>query len=247
MLVLISPAKTLDFTDNENKLIPATQPLFNKEVEDLIEIVKKLSIQDIMDLMDVSEKIAQLNFERFQTFAEQPLKQALFAYKGDVYQGFELDEYKEKEFNFAEKHLRIISGLYGLLKAFDLIKPYRLEMSTILANAKGKNLYQFWQEKITAAINQEEDKVIINLASKEYSDAILLKKLNKTIINIIFKELHKGEYKIIGIQAKKARGMMANYIIRKSIDNVEELKKFDYANYSFNKELSSAGEYIFTR
>lgn len=247
MLVLISPAKTLDFSDNGNKLVPATQPLFNKEVEELIEVIKKLSIQDIMDLMDVSEKIAQLNFERFQTFVEQPLKQALFAYKGDVYQGFELDKYQEKEFKFAEKHLRIISGLYGLLKAFDLIKPYRLEMSTILSNAKGKNLYQFWQEKITAAISQEEDEVIINLASKEYSDAILLKKLNKPIINIVFKELHKGEYKIIGIQAKKARGMMANYIIRNFIDNVEELKKFDYANYSFNKELSSAGEYIFTR
>lgn len=247
MLVLISPAKTLDFTSDLPKDTPISNCKFSEEVNELIAVAKNLSIEDIIALMDVSEKIAKLNFERFQQFDQQPLKQALFAYKGDVYQAFELDQYQIKEFNFADQHLRIISGLYGLLKPFDLIQPYRLEMATNLANANGKNLYQFWQGKISEAINQEQDELVINLASKEYSNAILAKELKKPIINIVFKEKHKGEYKIIGIQAKKARGIMANYIIRNFIEKAEELKKFNCDEYSFNQQFSTTDEYVFTR
>ncbi len=246
MLVIISPSKTLDFNDNNfSTQLNCAVPKYEKESLELVKELKKLSPQQISKLMDISEKLSALNFDRFNNFSEQKSKPALCAYKGDVYQGFELEKYDSKDFEFANSHLRIISGLYGILKPLDLIKPYRLEMSINLPNSKGKNLYDFWQDKITEHLNNENQELIVNLASNEYSSVIKRSKLNKKVIDVVFKEMHKGVLKIIGIQAKKARGMMANFIIQNKITNIKDLKKF--SPYKFNESLSSEEEYVFTR
>ena len=247
MLLLLSPAKTLDFSDNVPIQITTSTPKFLKEACELVQILQKYSAQDIAKLMSLSEKLSELNFQRFQEFNKQNSKAALYAYKGDVYEGFELNEYKEAEIKFANEHLRIISGLYGVLKPLDLIQPYRLEMSINLINPKGRNLYNFWNEKLTDNLNEEQDDIIINLASQEYSSAIITSKLTKPIINIVFKEQHKGEYKIIGIHAKKARGVMANFIIRNFIKDTKEIKEFCLNGYQFKPEFSSKEEYVFVR
>ncbi len=254
MLILISPAKTLDFNDNVPKKVNFSQPKFYQEANELVHILQTYSVKDLAKLMDLSEKLSDLNYQRFQKFLNQidqnnksSFKQAIYAYKGDVYQGFTLESYHDKELKFANDHLRIISGLYGLLKPLDLIQPYRLEMSMPIPNLYGKNLYDFWNNKITNALNDEKSDVIINLASQEYSSAILKNKLNKPIINITFKEKSKDRYKIIGLHAKKARGSCANFIICNSIDRLEDIKKFNLNNYQFRDDFSSEEEYVFVR
>jgi cytoplasmic iron level regulating protein YaaA (DUF328/UPF0246 family) len=247
MLMLISPSKTLDFSDNLPNNLKGSNPFFAKEASQLVQVLEKYSSQDISELMSLSDKLGQLNYQRFQNFASQPQKPALYAYKGDVYEGFELNTYKQEDIAFANQHLRIISGLYGVLKPLDLIKPYRLEMSINLPNNKGKNLYLFWENKITNKLNEEQDDLVINLASQEYFSAINPKILNKKIINITFKEKHKDGYKIIGIHAKKARGIMANYIILNSINKASQIKDFNLNGYIFSSQLSSENEYVFIR
>ena len=245
MLVLLSPSKTLDFSDNVPTDIITSSPFFSKEALELAHILQRYSAEEISKLMSISPKLSDLNHQRFAEFSTTKKKPALYAYKGDVYEGFELDKYQDAEIAFANKSLRIISGLYGILKPLDLIVAYRLEMSINLSNNHGKNLYLFWKEKLTQQLNEESASVIINLASQEYSSAIGT--LNKPKIDIVFKETYKEDYKIIGIHAKKARGVMANFIIRNKINQAEQLKDFDLNNYNFMQNFSTEEKYVFVR
>ena len=242
MLILLSPAKTLDFSSELPDNLTTSKPFFDKESLKLVDILQKYSVEDFGKLMSLSPKLADFNYQRFKNFPSQEERPAIFAYKGDVYKGFELNKYTEEHLTFTNNSLRIISGLYGILKPLDLIKPYRLEMSINLPNAKGKNLYYFWDNKITKKL-EEEDDVIINLASQEYSSAIKA----KNMINITFKESHKGSYKIIGIHSKKARGVMANWIMLNLIKDPESLKTFSLNGYKLSPQLSSDNEYVFIR
>ncbi|MGB4191345.1 MAG: peroxide stress protein YaaA [Rickettsiales bacterium] len=251
MLILLSPAKTLNFNCNVPKEISTSIPDFTYEAWQLAEILKTYSAESLGKLMHISPKLSQLNYERFQNFSRNYTdinsKPAIYTYNGDVYEGINLETYTNEQLLFINKNLRILSGMYGILKPFDLIQAYRLEMSTSLGNDKGKNLYQFWGDKITQALNAEANEYIINLASQEYSAAINLKKLKKPLINIIFKEKVQNEYKIIGIHAKKARGLMANFISTALLDNPEHLKHFDVQQYRFSSDFSSSSEYVFVR
>ncbi|MDQ3396000.1 MAG: peroxide stress protein YaaA [Bacteroidota bacterium] len=254
MLIIISPSKTQDFSTGSSIKLK-TQPSFLAETGLLVKELKKKSVKQIIKLMDVSPQIASLNFERYKQFhtpfTPDNAKQALLAFKGDVYTDIEVDDYKKEELQFAQKHLRILSGLYGLLQPLDLIQPYRLEMKIKLKYKRRKNLYQFWGSRITELLNEDlkksNDKVLINLASKEYFKVIQEKDLQAKVITPIFKDYKNGEYKIIAIFAKRARGMMTNYIIRNNIENVEEIKLFHQAGYNYDDNLSGENEWVFNR
>ncbi|WP_073097246.1 peroxide stress protein YaaA [Cyclobacterium lianum] len=250
MIVLISPAKTLDYSTTDIGL--NTKPAFQKETKELVGILKKKSSKAIRELMHVSDNIASLNEERFRQFEDEftveNSKQALLAFKGDVYTHIDVDAFSEADFAFAQKHLRILSGLYGLLRPMDLIQPYRLEMKTKLKNKKGKDLYSFWGDKIASAINESaKGDPVINLASKEYFKAVNKKALKSRVIDVIFKEFKDGEYKNIGIFSKQARGLMTDFIIKNKIENPEELKTFDKGGYEFSVNKSSEEEWVFVR
>ena len=249
MITIISPAKTLDLSTPE--FVNSTEPIFQKDIKELVDIMKKKSSTAIMELMGVSENLAQLNEERFKTFQKtftpDNSKQALLAFKGDVYQQLKVENYTEKEFDFAQEHVRILSGLYGLLRPLDLIQPYRLEMGLKLENKKGKDLYEFWGTKIAKALNETGADTIINLASQEYFKAIDQKTLKAKIITPNFKEYKDGKYKIIGIFAKKARGLMTNYIIENKIDKAEKLKIFNEEGYEYSEQFSTKDEWVFIR
>ncbi|NYT26983.1 MAG: peroxide stress protein YaaA [Candidatus Thiodubiliella endoseptemdiera] len=249
MLAVISPSKTQDF--NPVDLTTYTQTRQIKESKALIRILKSKTQDDIGELMSISEKLAILNFERFQIF-KTPLtlanaKQALLAFKGDVYTGIDAPNLDTEDLTFAQDALRMLSGLYGVVRPLDLIAPYRLEMGTRLVNPKGKNLYEFWGDKISKILNEDESEVIINLASNEYFKGIDKKSLNAKIINIAFKERKNDQYKIIGIYAKRARGLMVNYMIKNRLTNPESLKAFDSEGYQFKPELSDDTIWVFTR
>lgn len=254
MLALISPAKTLDFdTPAHTKVHSKGQ--FLSEAQALIEQLKPLSPQDISSLMKISDPLGQLNFARFHSF-KQPFtaknsKPALLAFKGDVYTGLDAESLSEADFEFAQEHLNILSGLYGLLKPLDRIQPYRLEMGTRFANSEGKDLYAFWGNKITDALNQtlakHQQPVLINLASNEYFKAVNKKHLKADIITPVFKDQKNGQYKIISFYAKKARGMMAAYIIQNRLNDPEQLKSFNVAGYSYNESMSTQKDWVFTR
>ncbi|WP_114748960.1 peroxide stress protein YaaA [Pleomorphovibrio marinus] len=250
MITLLSPSKTLDYSDSTISLKSA--PDFKKEIGELVGIMKKKSPSKLKSLMKVSDDLANLNAERFQNFEkefnEQNAKQALLAFKGDVYTKIDVEEFSPEDFEFAQQHLRILSGLYGLLKPLDLIQPYRLEMGTRLSNPKGKNLYSFWGTKIAKAINEVlDDNLVINLASQEYFKSVEIKALKAEVITPVFKEYRNGNYKVIGIFAKQARGMMANFIIKERINQPEKLKLFDGGGYSFDDKLSNQQEWVFIR
>jgi uncharacterized protein len=205
----------------------------------------------LMQLMDISENLAQLNRERYKnfkkTFEPQNSKQALLAFKGDVYTKIDVEKYSSEDFEFAQKHVRILSGLYGLLKPMDLIQPYRLEMGIRLENKKGKNLYDFWGSRIAKAINDvAKGYPVINLASQEYFKAVDVQKLSSKIITPVFKEFKNGKYQVIGLFAKQARGMMTDFIIKNRINNPEELKVFNSGKYEF-KEENERGEWLYIR
>lgn len=253
MIIVISPSKTLDFS--ANPFHTYTQPRQLEQSQELIETAKQLSPEDLAGLMKISEKLSQLNWQRYQDF-QQPFsldnaKQALLAFKGDVYVGIASESYDKEDFAFAQKHLRILSGLYGALRPLDLIQPYRLEMGTQLKNNHGKNLYEFWGTQVTEIINQDLSghslPLLINLASNEYYKAIKPKVLNAKILTLAFKENKAGIYKTIGIHAKRARGLMTNYIIKNRLTNAEQIKSFNNENYGFNKSLSSEKEWVFSR
>ena len=254
MLVVVSPAKTLDY---ESPLATErfSQPEFVEHSAELIEECRKLTPVDISALMKVSDKIAGLNVARFEQwseiFTQDNARQAILAFKGDVYTGLDAETLSNEDFDYAQNHLRMLSGLYGLLKPLDLMQPYRLEMGTRLANARGTNLYQFWgniiTDKLNEALNAQGDNVLINLASNEYFKAVKPKNLDGQVITPVFKDCKNGQYKVISFYAKKARGMMARYIIENKIDSVEALTQFDTAGYYFVEEESNAKELVFKR
>ena len=251
--MLISPAKTLDFSQSDYK--EHTLPVFLKESKQLISILKKKSVPEIKTLMKVSDKIAILNVERYHNFktpfSSQNAKQAILAFQGDVYRGLNAADFNKKDFEFSQKHLRILSGLYGVLKPLDLMQAYRLEMGTRLEHKAGSNLYQFWGDKITEQLNADltaqKDDIILNLASKEYFKSVNPKRLNGRLIEVNFKEEKDDKFKIVAFFAKKARGMMCHYVIKNKIKKLNDLKGFDYENYCYNEALSTADSYIFTR
>lgn len=254
MLHVISPAKTLDF-ETAPAINDHTQPQFLQHSQELIEQLRQLTPYDVSSLMGISEKLGELNAQRFQEwqlpFSPRNAKQAVLAFKGDVYTGMQAELFSKKDFTFAQQHLRILSGLYGLLRPLDLIQPYRLEMGTGFANARGKNLYHFWGDILTGQLNSElknrKEKKVVNLASTEYWSAVNPRKLDADVITPIFKDQKNGQYKIISFFAKKARGMMSAYIIQQQLKHAEAIKEFTTAGYRFNESLSTASDWVFTR
>ncbi len=254
MIILTSPAKTLD--ENAGKNIEnTTEPQFTREALQLVRILKKKKRHELQDLMSISENLAGINVARYKTFQKEfnldNANPSIYAFKGDVYQGLNVEDMTGEDLAFAQKHLRILSGLYGVLRPLDLMQAYRLEMGTSLENKRGKNLYHFWGDKITNAINKElknhEDQHIINLASNEYFKAINKKKLKYPVTNIGFKEWRNGKLSFLSFNAKKARGMMIHYIIKNRIQEIEHLQGFDYDGYGFDEEASTGNNMLFTR
>jgi len=254
MLTVISPAKTLDFETpalTEEYSLPAHL----RQSRQLIKRLRQFSAEDLSQLMGVSSNIAELNAERFKRwktpFKPENARQAVFAFKGDVYIGLDAYTMSEDNIQFAQKHLRVLSGLYGLLRPLDLMQAYRLEMGTRLDTDQGTNLYQFWDSRITTAINRElstmESPVLVNLASNEYFKSVKPKALKADIITPVFKEYHKGKYQIISFFAKKARGLMARYMIDNEITEVKSIKDFNLEGYAFDESLSHQRDWVFTR
>ena len=250
MLALISPAKTLDY----ETALPTdtyTQPRLLEQSQQLIDVCRKLSATEIASLMTVSEKIANLNVERFRDwnaeFDFSNARQALFAFKGDVYTGLDAYHLKDQDIDFAQQHLRMLSGLYGLLRPLDLMMPYRLEMGTKLANARGHNLYEFWGDQINQDLAEIDAKLLVNLASDEYYKSVNEKKIQAEIIKPVFLDQKNGKYKVISFYSKKARGLMARYLIENKLSQVEQLKAFDSEGYYFDAESSSDKELVFKR
>ncbi|WP_330925570.1 peroxide stress protein YaaA [Candidatus Sororendozoicomonas aggregata] len=254
MLLVISPAKSLDYetpaTTGEH-----TVPDFMDQSQQLVKGLKKLSPAAISELMGVSDKLAQLNTARYQSWSHtatvENAKQAVLAFTGDVYVGLDATRLNKAQLSFSQKHLRILSGLYGVLRPLDLMQPYRLEMGTKFANSRGKDLYAFWGEQITDKLNDElaghNSQAVINLASNEYFKAVKPQRLQGEVITPVFKDLKNGQYKIISFYAKKARGLMCRYAIDNKITQPERLKGFDYGGYAYNEGLSSGNQWVFTR
>lgn len=253
MLFLLSPAKMLD----EHTPPPITsleQPELLQESEALIDILRQYSTEEIQSLMKVSERIAEQNVERFREFevpfTSQNAKPALYLFNGDVYQGLSAYDLPENCVNFLNRHLAILSGLYGIIRPLDLIAPYRLEMGTALPNPRGKNLYEFWGDLVTEYLNRRIDeidaKVVINLASNEYFKAIRPEKLKARVVTPVFKDFSNGEYKVIGVYAKKARGLMTRFVSENNITDLQELKKFNLEGYAY-KPNDVTGEIVFIR
>jgi cytoplasmic iron level regulating protein YaaA (DUF328/UPF0246 family) len=254
MLALISPAKTLDY-ETPLPTDQFTQARLLQHSQDLIEVCRTLSATEIASLMSVSEKIASLNTARFNDW--QPdfnlanARQAIFAFKGDVYTGLGAYSLKDEDLHYAQNRLRMLSGLYGLLRPLDLMMPYRLEMGTKLANSRGHNLYEFWDHHITDLINHDlaaaESEILVNIASDEYYKAVKESKIQAEIIKPVFLDQKNGKYKVISFYAKKARGLMARFMIENKIDRVAELKAFNTDGYYYDADSSLKGELVFKR
>lgn len=254
MITILSPAKKLDFKKTvQSKL--NSQPDFLDDSKILINELRKLKPKDISKLMNISDDLANLNVERNLSwstpFTKSNARQAIFAFRGQVYIGLDADSLNDNDLKFAQDHIRILSGLYGVLKPLDLMQAYRLEMGTSLKNSRGKNLYEFWGDKITNAINKElikqKHKVLVNLASNEYFKSIKPKLLKGEIITPIFKEEKGGKYKVVTVYAKTARGQMSHFIIKNRLEKPDDLKAFDTDGYLFNEGLSTEKEWVFTR
>lgn len=255
MLILLSPAKKL-LNFNKQYLQETTSPIFNEQTEELIQYMKALSVTDIGKLMHLSTDLAELNYQRYQLFSlDNCLTSngypAIFLFQGDVYKSLQAEKWNNDTLTFAQRHLNILSGLYGLLRPLDKIQPYRLEMGTKLSNSRGKNLYDFWQAGITHELNQQlashDNPCIINLASTEYFSAINVKALSFPILTIHFKEKTNNQIKVVGIHAKKARGSMANYILQHQMDSVEKIKQFNLLNYHYCEKSSDEHHLTFIR
>jgi cytoplasmic iron level regulating protein YaaA (DUF328/UPF0246 family) len=254
MLVVVSPAKNLDY-----ETAPIThvhsQPELLTEAEKLIKVCKKLTPADLSSLMHISDKLAGLNVARFSSwskpFTTDNAKQAVLAFNGDVYSGLDASSFSEADFDYAQSNLRILSGLYGLLKPLDLMQPYRLEMGTKLSNARGNNLYEFWGDRITAKLNtvlsEQADPILVNLASNEYFKSVKKKQLKGQLIEPVFKDQKNGQYKVISFFAKKARGLMTRFIIQNKVTTVAELIKFDGGGYQYHVAFSTPHQPVFTR
>ncbi len=253
MLMIISPAKTLDY---ESPLATETytQPDYLDDACELIDQLKELEPHQVSNLMSISDKLGQLNAERFRDwhtpFTPDNARQAILAFKGDVYTGLDAESFNEDDFAFAQKHLRMLSGLYGLLKPLDLMQPYRLEMGTKFENRRGKDLYAFWGSKLTDTLNRqlaEDDQVLVNLASNEYFKSVQTKKLDGRLVTPQFKDWKNGKYKIISFYAKKARGLMCRYAIQNRITQADDLKGFNLEGYYFSEEQSDNNNWVFLR
>lgn len=252
MKLVISPAKSLDFKSN----VPTTKSsefCFSAEAERLNKILKKKSPRSLSQLMNISANLGELNYDRNQEwslpFNKDNARPAMYAFNGDVYRGLDAYTIDKSSLDKAQDTIRIISGLYGILKPLDLIQPYRLEMGTKLPVGRNKNLYDFWRKKVTQALNEElkEGELFLNLASNEYFKAIDKKALKVPVITVSFKEFKNGQYKTIGFFAKYARGLMARYIIDTDAKTLDDIKGFNYDNYALSNELSSKNELVFTR
>jgi len=254
MLIILSPAKTLDFDEFELSL-PNTLPEFIPEASQLISELKKLSTQEIATMMSLSDKLAALNAARYSSwtkvFNTENSKAALFAFNGDVYEGLDATTLNKKQLEFAQNHLRILSGLYGVLKPLDLMQAYRLEMGTRLKHKNGSDLYSFWGSKITKLIQAElatqKKPMLLNLASEEYFKVILGKELGYPIISPVFQDEKDGKFKIISFYAKRARGLMARYVIQHAIQDPIKLQGFDLEGYQYVEELSQTNQPVFQR
>ena len=254
MLILLSPAKSLDYT-TPPQVSQYTQPAFLKQSETLIKQLRKLSPADIAGLMDLSDQLALLNFNRYADwhlpFTPENAKQAVLAFDGDVYDGMAARSMSADDLEFAQRQVRILSGLYGILKPLDLMQPYRLEMGTRFANKAGKDLYAFWGETLLAAINAElaamPRPVMVNLASEEYFKAAVGRKVAGTVIQPVFEDWKNGKYKIISFYAKRARGLMTRYAVLNRLTEPEGLKDFDLDGYAHAPEVSDATTWVFRR
>ena len=254
MILVLSPAKTLDF-NSSFATPPLTKPAFFQDSLELMKSLNSMTQMEIANLLKISDSLAQLNFQRYQkfssSFSNQNSQPAITSFRGDVYKAFEREKLTSADYRFAQKHIRILSGLYGILRPLDGIQPYRLEMGTKLANSRGKNLYDYWTDKVTKhlakTLQEHDNPILINLASKEYMSVIDIQKLAFPIINIIFKEERQEKLKVIPIQAKRTRGIMANWIVKNRIDSSEELLTFSEDRYRYQPNLSSQSEYIFVR
>lgn len=252
MLIVVSPAKKLDF-ENPAPTTKFTQLSEIKKSKQLIQELKKCGAKEISALMKLSPKLTELNMKRYKSFKTpfnlKNAKQAMFAFKGDTYVGLDPETMKTKDIDYAQKHLRILSGLYGLVSPLDLVQPYRLEMGTKFSCGNSKNLYEFWRDSITEQVNHllKKEKTLINLASKEYFQAINSNEINAKIITPVFKEKKGNEFKMVGFYAKKARGMMTRFIIDNRIKEVKEVLKFNSDGYKFSKSLSTDITPVFTR
>ena len=254
MLIVLSPAKTLDYTVDAKS--NHTAPQFLSQSSKLIKTLKEKEPKDIASLMGLSDKLASLNFDRYQSWkaaktVSSDAKPSMLVFKGDVYQGLEADKFNAKQIKFAQKHLRILSGLYGILRPMDVIKPYRLEMGTKLKTEKGKNLYEFWgnsvQDNVVDDLISQKSDLLINLASKEYFSVLGKMPECINVVSPVFKDFKNGEHKIISFYAKRARGLMAKWIIENNIKDFEKLSKFNLDGYYFSKKDSTVTEPVFLR
>lgn len=252
MKLILSPAKSLDF-DSKLPTEKTSEAIFLKQAERIHKILKNKSAKSLAKLLNISNNLAQLNYQRNQDwhlpFTPQNARPAMYTFSGDVYRGFNVNSIALNKINKLQETVRIISGLYGILKPLDLIQAYRLEMGTKLTIGKNKNLYDFWKKKITQALNDElqENEVFLNLASNEYFKAIDVKNLKVPVINATFKDLKNGEYKTIMTYAKLARGYMARYVIDTNANTIEDLKGFHYEGYGYSENLSTTTELVFIR
>ena len=253
MIALLSPAKSLDF-DSAVRTKKHSEAIFKDEANQLAKQMKKMSPKQLTDLMDISSRLANLNYERYNQWENDPeaerTRQAVFAFKGDVYLGLEAEKMDDESLEYAQDHLRILSGLYGYLRPLDRIQAYRLEMGSSLRTSRAEDLYDFWREKITRRLKEElkaDDNILLNLASNEYFKAIDTKNLDAEILTPVFKDYKNGNYKIISFYAKKARGQMAAFMIRNRIKTMDELKTFEQDSYIYNDKLSEGSEIVFTR
>ena len=254
MILVISPAKTLDY-DSKLPVDNFSMPELLKDSSELIKGLKKKSVDDIKGLMKLSDKLAELNVSRYKEwktpFTTENARQSMFAFKGDVYVGLDAYSFSEEDTDFAQEHLRILSGLYGVLKPLDLMQPYRLEMGTRFENKRGKNLYEFWGAKLSKILKKElagmKSNTLVNLASNEYYSAVDEKALGAEVITPQFLDFKNGKYKMISFFAKKARGMMCSWVIKNRITDPEDLVKFDVAGYKFCPERSEQNNPIFIR
>ena len=254
MLALLSPAKRLNLKKSELKDTPLL-PLYLKQAQEVIEVLRELSPMQLMERMKISESLANLNYERYQNwnlpFTEENAKPAIYTFMGDAYRGLNVKSWEKEDLQFSADRLRILSGLHGLLRPMDLIQAYRMEMGVKLPVGKAKDLYAFWSATITNHINHILDKdhypILLNLASKEYFQSIDIQKLKCPVLNFQFKEYKDGNYRFFSMYGKYARGLMVRFMIKNRIQNHEELKFFDWDNYIFNQEMSTEDNWVFTR
>ncbi|GAA4281434.1 peroxide stress protein YaaA [Gaetbulibacter aestuarii] len=252
MKLVLSPAKSLDY-ESELPTDRYTEPQFLEQSERLNKILKKKSAKGLSKLMSISDALGQLNYERNQEwelpFTQENARPAMYAFNGDVYKGLDAYTIPKEKIDTLNNTVRILSGLYGILKPTDLIQPYRLEMGTKIAVGRKKNLYEFWKKDITKALNEElkDDEVFLNLASNEYFKAIDKKALKVPVVDVTFKDFKNGKYKIISFFAKEARGLMARYVVDTNAQTVDDLKGFNYGDYSYSEEMSKSGELVFIR